>query len=295
MGCAQSARRREHRHAPARVHPRRAERRVRELKKENGVVQSDTRVIWCETEVCEERAADGTTVTRRAFKEGDLVGGSARFFAGNHLGSVTDVTDSTSATLARYAFDPWGRRAVTNGVDSTKVGYAAYQWQANGAISLTPHRGYDAESGRWLTQDPIGFQGGSNFFAYAENNPIRFTDPLGLAIWICNRKAFTKYGPGNHSYFWDDRNGKCCGRGSTSSCSEGGPTKDSCRKIADSDGKEDELLKCCKDTANWGPWFPPINDCHEALDDCLRSKNLKNPGAPGGRVGPPCDPCDKKK
>jgi RHS repeat-associated protein len=269
------------------------QRRVRQVEKDDGATTADTRVLWCETAICEERAADGVTVTRRAFGLGEQINGQARFFTTDHLGSVREVTDSAGTLLARYAFDPWGRRTVTAGTDVTTVGYAAYKWQGNNAISLTLHRGYDAELGRWLSQDPIGLRGGSNLFAYAENDPVQFNDPLGLAIWICNRKAFTQYGPGNHSYFWDDRNGRCCGRGSTSSCSEGGPTKDSCRKIADSDGKEDELLTCCKNTADWGPWFPPINDCHEALDDCLQKSRLKNPGAPGGRVGRPCDPCSK--
>jgi RHS repeat-associated protein len=269
------------------------------VEKDNGITTADTRVLWCETAICEERAADGTTVTRRAFGVGEQINGTARYLTTDHLGSVREVTDTAGTLLARYAFDPWGRRSVTAGTDATSVGYAGYRWHPSDSLALTLHRGYDADLGRWVSQDPIGMQGGANLFAYAENNPVRFNDPLGLAIWICTRYAWRGsfmegYG-GNHSYFWNDRNGKCCGRGSTSSCTEGGPSKDSCRKIADSDGKEDDLMKCCKSTADWGPWFPPVNDCHEALDDCLRNSKLKNPGAPGGRVGPPCDPCDEKK
>ena len=48
--------------------------RVRIIGKENGVVQSDTQVLWCETAICEERAADGATVTRRAFGLGEPFG-----------------------------------------------------------------------------------------------------------------------------------------------------------------------------------------------------------------------------
>lgn len=264
------------------------------MEKESGVTQSDTKVVWCENEICEERA-DGTTVTRRAFSLGEQVAGATRFFAANHLGSVEEVTDNTSALLARYAFDPWGRRIVTAGTEVTSVGYAGYRWHSNGSLSLTLYRGYDADLGRWVSQDPIGSQGGSNFFAYAENNPVRFNDPLGLAIWICTRKGFTKNGPGNHSYFWNDRKGTCCGMGSTTSCSEGGPTKDSCRKVEGSDGLEEEILKCCRGTSDAGIWFPYVNDCHQGLDDCLSKMKFKNPSPPGGRWGEPCDPCDKKK
>jgi len=65
---------------------------VRIVEKENSVVQSDTKVIWCQTAICEERAADGVTVTRRSFSQGEQVAGVTHFFAGDHLGSVAEVT-----------------------------------------------------------------------------------------------------------------------------------------------------------------------------------------------------------
>jgi RHS repeat-associated protein len=41
-------------------------------------------------------------------------------------------------------------------------------------------RYYDPAIGRFISEDPIGFRGGRNFYAYVGNNPILFRDPSGL-------------------------------------------------------------------------------------------------------------------
>jgi uncharacterized protein RhaS with RHS repeats len=41
-------------------------------------------------------------------------------------------------------------------------------------------RYYDFNTGRFLGEDPIGFNGGVNFYRYVRNNPILLIDPFGL-------------------------------------------------------------------------------------------------------------------
>jgi hypothetical protein len=40
-------------------------------------------------------------------------------------------------------------------------------------------RYYNPTTGRFLSEDPIGFAGGMNLYEYAANNPMRFKDPFG--------------------------------------------------------------------------------------------------------------------
>lgn len=43
---------------------------------------------------------------------------------------------------------------------------------------------YDPSVGVWLSEDPIGFRGGTtNLREYVQNNPVNLTDPSGLAPW----------------------------------------------------------------------------------------------------------------
>jgi len=42
-------------------------------------------------------------------------------------------------------------------------------------------RYYDPNAGRFASEDTIGFDGGINFYQYAQSNPVMFTDPKGLS------------------------------------------------------------------------------------------------------------------
>lgn len=59
-------------------------------------------------------------------------------------------------------------------------GYAGGIYDRDTGLIRFGARDYDPEIGRWTTKDPIGFRGGLNHYAYVNNNPINFIDPLGL-------------------------------------------------------------------------------------------------------------------
>jgi len=50
-------------------------------------------------------------------------------------------------------------------------------------------RYYDPAAGRFLSEDPIRFFGGHNFYRYVRNGPTDFRDPLGLCGSGCGAKA----------------------------------------------------------------------------------------------------------
>jgi RHS repeat-associated protein len=55
-----------------------------------------------------------------------------------------------------------------------------------GAINYNYFRDYDPNTGRYVESDPIGIEGGLNTYAYAFQNPLRFSDPYGLEVrFVC--------------------------------------------------------------------------------------------------------------
>jgi RHS repeat-associated protein len=86
--------------------------------------------------------------------------------------------------LARYAFDPWGRRALSTGTDLSGKGFTGHNWQAAAGLWLTQYRAYSPELARWLSEDPAGFEDGPNLYGYVANQPTQAIDPFGLQLYV---------------------------------------------------------------------------------------------------------------
>jgi uncharacterized protein RhaS with RHS repeats len=54
----------------------------------------------------------------------------------------------------------------------------------NGVRETYRARYYNPNTGRFLSEDPIGFLGGINLYEYAGDNPISFSDPSGMKIGV---------------------------------------------------------------------------------------------------------------
>ena len=111
--------------------------------------------------------------------------------AGSHvplvdaLGSVRFLLDSSQNASDGYVYEAFGRQVSGGGLTPNPyhfVGAYGYYQDWETGLQLLTARYYDAEVGRFVTRDPIGFGGGDwNVYGYVGNSPADVSDPDGLA------------------------------------------------------------------------------------------------------------------
>lgn len=110
-------------------------------------------------------------------------GGNLYFMITDGLSSVRKVVNSSGVSQGEFKFDEFGvpESSTTPPADLSAHSYVGGLGQRNeGGLYYARQRWYDPQLGRWLNQDPIGFDGGLNLFGYTGQNPVNFTDPSGL-------------------------------------------------------------------------------------------------------------------
>jgi len=68
-----------------------------------------------------------------------------------------------------------------SGAGENNIRFPGQYYDSETGLHYNYFRYYDPSTGRYITSDPIGIEGGTNSYQYSEANPLQFTDPFGLA------------------------------------------------------------------------------------------------------------------
>jgi RHS repeat-associated protein len=104
--------------------------------------------------------------------------GGVSYFLTDHLGTTRAQVDSSGNITSSLSYDTFGN--VVNGSASTRYTYTGREIDPDSGLMYYRARWYDQQQGRFISEDPIGFDGGKNWYAYVENDPVGSDDPLGL-------------------------------------------------------------------------------------------------------------------
>jgi RHS repeat-associated protein len=110
----------------------------------------------------------------------EFISGTTSFYERDGLGSVTSLSGSSGALANTYTYDSFGKLTASTGTLTSPFQYTGREFDSETGVYYYRARYYDSAVGRFLSEDPIRFAGGGDFYRYAFNDPTAFRDPLGL-------------------------------------------------------------------------------------------------------------------
>jgi len=146
-------------------------------------------------DILHEAVTDAATTHSRVYIHGpdideplaqtEVPGGGTRFHHADGLGSIVKTTDGAGGLVDTYRYDAWG--AIENGTSASRYAFTGRERDAEIGLHYYRARYYDPAIGRFVSEDPIRFDGGVNLYAYVRNNPATFVDPLGREARLPNQ------------------------------------------------------------------------------------------------------------
>jgi RHS repeat-associated protein len=118
------------------------------------------------------------------FTRTDSVG--VRSLLPDALGSTVALGDGTGTLQTQYTYEPFGITTQTGVASTNSYKYTGREDDGT-ALMYYRARYYQPRLQRFISEDPVGFNGGSfSLYAYVSNNPIKLIDPSGLSPvgWI---------------------------------------------------------------------------------------------------------------
>ena len=99
----------------------------------------------------------------------------------DNQGSVRLVVNSETGEVAqRLDYDSFGRVLCDTNPGFQPFGFQGGLYDPDTGLVEFGCRWYDAETGRWISKDPILLDGGWNVYVFCDNDPINHADPSGL-------------------------------------------------------------------------------------------------------------------
>ena len=137
--------------------------------------------------VAEEVDQSGNVLARYAQDTGvdqvraELRSGTTSYYEQDGLNSVTSLSNAAGALAQTYTFDSFGKQTALSGSLTNPFRYTGRDFDTETNLYYYRARYYDANSGRFLGEDPKRFGADVNFYSYVSNTPTGFLDPFGWA------------------------------------------------------------------------------------------------------------------
>jgi RHS repeat-associated protein len=137
----------------------------------------------------EETNSSGAAVARYAQTEtideplAMLRSATTSYYQADGLGSVTSLSNAAGALAQTYTLDSFGNQTASSGSLTNPFRNTGREFDTETSLYFYRARYFDPQNGRFLSEDPSGFNDGVNFYRYVHNDPIDNADPTGLTTY----------------------------------------------------------------------------------------------------------------
>jgi len=113
----------------------------------------------------------------------DSASGDTTWMLADQQGTVRDVINSGRTVLDHIVYDPYGNiLSQTNSSYQPRFAFGGMQLDQATGLYYDNARFYDSGTGTFISQDPLGFGGGTtDLYDYVCNDPTNLIDPSGLS------------------------------------------------------------------------------------------------------------------
>ncbi len=149
-----------------------------------------TYFVYADEGLVAEVDAAGNVIKSYGYKPGSTwttdplfmkVEGQYYFYQNDHLGTPQKLTAVNGAVMWSAKYSSFGEGDVDlSSTITNNLRFPGQYFDQETGFNYNYFRYYNYSIGRYFRPDPIGFDGGINLYVYVLNNPVNWTDELGL-------------------------------------------------------------------------------------------------------------------
>ncbi|AEG11333.1 RHS repeat-associated core domain-containing protein [Shewanella baltica OS183] len=109
-----------------------------------------------------------------------IVQGEVYYYQMDQLGTPFALLDQHNHLVWQASYSALGQATVSVNAIANPLRFQGQYYDEESGLHYNHFRYYDPQTGRFISQDPIGLLGGLNHYQYAPNH-INWIDPLGLS------------------------------------------------------------------------------------------------------------------
>lgn len=152
-------------------------------------------------------------IERKVRTDGTTAKAKVTYLHTDHLNTPRSASNEVGETVWNWNSDAFGVGKPNRDVDGDgkktviRLRFPGQYHDRDSGLFYNHNRDYDPKLGRYIQSDPIGLGGGINRYAYANSNPLNYTDPTGLRYGSYGHPADNDldcYTDG-----WVEYNGRC--------------------------------------------------------------------------------------